>query len=118
MVRWANRYWWHQSGAPKVGSPEVFHMLSKTWHKTLAAGLMAVALVGGTIGLANAQTAPAPTPSPLHQVDRSQLRQQYVDALAKRLGVTSAQLEQAAEGARSDVGAPSHGSGPHEAEHG
>jgi hypothetical protein len=93
-------------------------MLNKTWHRFLAAGLLAVALIGGAIGLANAQPAPTQTPSPPHEMNRSQLRQQYVDAFAKRLGVTSTQLEQAAEGARSDVGMPSHGSGPHEADHG
>jgi hypothetical protein len=88
-------------------------MSSTTLNRTLAAGIAAVLLSGAAVGLVTAQgapTMPMPMPSQTQQAG-SQMHQRYLDALAKRLGITTDQLQQAMAGARSDVGMPARGTG-------
>jgi hypothetical protein len=69
-----------------------------------------VVLGGAAVGIASAQATPTPA-----QPGRSQSRpdpQAYLDALARRLNVTSDALRQAMTQARADVGLPAGGPGP------
>ena len=75
--------------------------------RSLAAGGVVLLLGGAAVGVASAQTAPA---TPTAQAGQSQAGYQaFVDALAKRLGVTSANLQTAISQARADVGLPATG---------
>jgi hypothetical protein len=80
-------------------------LFSSSARRTFAAGGAVLLLGGSAVGIASAQTAPAPTPTSVAQRGP----QAFVDALAKRLGITSANLQQAIDQARSDVGAPAGG---------
>jgi hypothetical protein len=74
----------------------------------LAAGAAVVVLAGAAVGVAVAQTQPGQTPS------GQQARpgyQAFIDALAKRLNISSANLESAISQARGDVGMPANGPG-------
>jgi hypothetical protein len=69
----------------------------------------AVLLLGGSaIGIASAQTTPTATPTTIAQAGQANY-QAFVDALAKRLGITSATLQTAIGQARTDVGLPATG---------
>jgi 3-methyladenine DNA glycosylase AlkD len=75
----------------------------------VAAAGAVVVLGGAAVGIAAAQTQPTPTPS------TQQARpgyQAFIDALAKRLNITSANLESAMSQARADVGLPANGPAP------
>jgi DNA-binding transcriptional regulator YdaS (Cro superfamily) len=66
----------------------------------------AVLVLGGlAVGVAAAQATPTPTGQ------NQSGYQAFVDALARRLGVTSANLQQAISQARGDVGLPANGQG-------
>jgi transposase-like protein len=83
-------------------------MLRTTLRRSLAVGAAALVLGGSTLGLANAQvtpTAPAPTPGQSQQAPGPE-HQRFLEALAKRLGITTDQLRQAIREARSDAGLP------------
>jgi hypothetical protein len=68
----------------------------------------AVLLLGGSaIGIASAQTAPTTSP-PSAQAGQAGY-QAFVDALAKRLGITSTALQTAIGQARTDAGLPATG---------
>jgi len=65
----------------------------------------AVLVLGGSaVGIAVAQTPPTPTPNA-----QQQGYQKFVDALAKRLGITSQQLQGDISQARQDAGLPANG---------
>ena len=70
--------------------------------RTAAAVAGAVVLVGAGIGVVNAQQAPAPNTPTTGQNARSQ----FPAALAHRLNISTAQLQQALAGARQDLGLP------------
>src|SRR5262245_58433990 len=73
----------------------------------LVVGSTVLVLGGSAVGIASAQTAPA-TPAP--QAAQTQSNQQaFLDALAKRLNITTSALQTAISGARSDVGLPAGG---------
>ena len=75
--------------------------------RSLVVGGAVLVLGGSAVGLASAQTAPA-TPAP--QATQTQSNQQaFLDALAKRLNVTTAALQTAISSARTDLGLPADG---------
>src|SRR5437868_6062228 len=74
----------------------------------LAAGGAVLVLGGSAVGIAAAQTAPAATPGSGAQATPAGY-QAFVDALAKRLGITSAALQTAIGQARTDAGLPASG---------
>jgi transposase-like protein len=78
--------------------------LSST-RRVLVAACAVVVLGGLAVGVAAAQA----TPTPSGQAQQGY--QAFVDALARRLGVTSANLQQAISQARTDVGLPANGQG-------
>ena len=84
----------------------------------LAAGGAVLLLGGSAIGIASAQTAPTTTPTAGAAAGRASF-QAFVDALAKRLGISSATLQTAIGQARTDAGLPAGGGfgpgrgGPH-----
>jgi len=80
-----------------------------TLKRTLAASAAAAMLSCTAIGLASAQPAPAPTP-PAEQGPEHEHRA-FLDALAKRLGVSTDQLVQDMAAARADAGLPPHPAG-------
>src|SRR5205823_943887 len=78
------------------------------------AGGAAVVLGGAAIGVAFAQQTPTPTRAPgpkaTAQAGKSDAHaQQFLDALAKRLGVSTDKLKQAIQDARKDAGLPDRG---------
>src|SRR5438132_8736170 len=74
----------------------------------LAAGGAVLVLGGSAVGIASAQTAPATSPTTTGQTAPAGY-QAFVDALAKRLGVTSTALQTAITQARTDAGLPANG---------
>jgi hypothetical protein len=80
--------------------------LSRSLRVGLAASVAVLVLGGAAVGIAAAQA--QPTPSAQAGQNRYQA---FVDALAKRLGVSSANLETAISGARTDAGMPAGGQG-------
>lgn len=76
----------------------------------LAAGGAVLLLGGSAVGIAAAQSTPSPSPASSAQTSQaSPGYQRFVDALAKRLGISSAALQQAVGQARTDVGLPASG---------
>ena len=75
--------------------------------RSLAAGGAVLLLGGSAVGIASAQTAPATATPEAGQTQPGY--QAFVDALAKRLGISSATLEAAIGQARTDVGLPAAG---------
>lgn len=85
---------------------------SDTAKRGLIAAAAAVALVAAALGVAAAQQAPqtqTPTTTSSAQTSPQPTRQAFLDALAKRLGITTDQLQQAMKDARTDVGLPAEG---------
>ena len=84
--------------------------------RALVAGGAAVVLGIGAIGVAAAQqsTQPTPTPPGAQRTPGAQVArgQQFLDALAKRLGVSTDALKQAIHDARKDSGLPDRGGFP------
>ena len=83
--------------------------------RSVLAGAAALVLAGSALGLAFAQQTPVPTRPPA-QSDSGQPgarpgHQAFIDALARRLGITSERLQQAMTEARNEVGMPEHGPG-------
>ena len=83
-----------------------FRLLSR---RGLVAGAAVVVLAGSAVGIASAQTAPTPTPGAGQQRPGAQA---FLDALAKRLNITTAALQSAIGQARTDVGLPADGGFP------
>src|SRR5436309_1678288 len=75
----------------------------------LAAGGAVLLLAGSAVGVAIAQSAPADTSA--QSAPARANRQPYLNALAGRLGIDPTALQTAMDQARSDVGAPTSGSG-------
>lgn len=86
--------------------------------RTLAAAGVALLLGGIVAGAALAQQVPTPTPTRAPGAATPQPGQpgarydQFLDALARRLGVTADRLRQAIGEARQDLGLPQTGPGP------
>jgi polyhydroxyalkanoate synthesis regulator phasin len=81
--------------------------ISRSIRRGLVAGCAVAVLGGAAVGIAAAQAQPA-TPT-TGQAQSGY--QKFVDALAKRLNVTSANLQTAITQARSDAGLPANGPG-------
>jgi len=75
----------------------------------MLAGTTVLVLAGSAVGIASAQTTPTPTPNAVGQQRPD--AQAFLDALAKRLNITSAALQTAIGQARTDVGLPADGGG-------
>ena len=80
-----------------------FRLLSR---RGLIASAAVVVLAGSAVGIASAQTAPTPTPGAGQQRPGAQA---FLDALAKRLNISTAALQSAIGQARTDVGLPADG---------
>src|SRR5687767_944440 len=85
-------------------------------HRTLAAGAAVLVLAASAVGIASAQA--TPTPAPGAQQQQRPSYQQFLDALARRLNVSTANLETAIGQARTDVGLPADSRGFPNAGHG
>ena len=86
--------------------------------QSLVAGVAALTLVGASLGVAAAQQAPTASPGPAttapagprqgapgqQQADRQQREQQFVAALAARMGIPADRLQQAMDQTRTDLG--------------
>ena len=82
------------------------HPLSGSIRRGVVA-VCAVAVLGGAaVGIAAAQAQPTPTPS-----GQQSGYQKFIDALAKRLNISSANLQTAIGQARTDAGLPAGGPG-------
>jgi hypothetical protein len=79
-------------------------MKTPSLKRTAAAVIGAVVLAGAGLGVVNAQQAPAPVSSSPAVAQTK--RAQFASALAHRLNISSAQLQQAISSARQDVGLP------------
>jgi len=87
----------------------------RTIRHALVAGAAVIVLAGSAVGIAAAQTQPTPTPG-----TGQSGYQAFVDALAKRLNISSSTLQTAISQARTDAGLPAgngfpgpgHGFGP------
>src|SRR5438874_13515957 len=76
--------------------------------RAAVAGAAVLVLGGAAVGIAAAQAQPATTPS--GQQAQSGY-QKFIDALAKRLNISSQNLQTAMTQARSDAGLPANGPG-------
>jgi hypothetical protein len=84
----------------------------KQFHRTLAAGAAVLVIAGSAVGIAQAQATPTPqTPGTQQQQTRPD-PQAFLDALARRLNVSSQALQTAIGQARTDVGLPADGGFP------
>jgi hypothetical protein len=104
--------------SPKGTMMKLTHM-----KRTALAGAAALTLVGASLGVVAAQDAPAASPAPAapgaprhgapgqQQGDRQQGQQQFIAALAARLGISTDQLQQAMDQTRADLGIPERGPG-------
>jgi hypothetical protein len=82
--------------------------------RTMVAGVAALTLVGASLGVVTAQqtpTTPGQPPAGQQHGDRQQHQQQFIAALAARLGITPEQLQQAMDQTRTDLGVPDRGPG-------
>ena len=91
--------------------------------QSVVAGAAALTLVGASLGVAAAQQAPTASPGPAttapagprqgapgqQQADRQQREQQFVAALAARLGIPADRLQQAMDQTRTDLGIQERG---------
>ncbi|HLZ27736.1 MAG TPA: hypothetical protein VKV73_10490 [Chloroflexota bacterium] len=78
------------------------HLLSGSIRRGLVAACAVAVLGGAAVGIAAAQAQPTATPSGY---------QKFIDALAKRLNISSANLQTAIGQARTDAGLPANGGG-------
>jgi len=86
--------------------------LSFPARRGLAAAGAVLLLGGSAVGIAAAQSAPSPSPASSGQTSQAASHHQaFIDALAKRLGISSATLQQAVGQARTDAGLPAGGFG-------
>ena len=87
--------------------------LSPTTRRSLLVSGAAVILSVAAIGVAGAQQSPAPSPSAPGQTAPARPgHAAFLDALARRLGITTDRLQQAITEARSEVGLPNRGENP------
>lgn len=83
--------------------------------RAVLAGGTAILLGAAAVGAAGAQQAPTPTPSPTAPAQGAPARpgpQAFLDALARRLGITTDRLQQALNETRTELGATDDGHGP------
>ncbi len=84
--------------------------LSFSARRGLAATGAVLLLGGSAVGIAAAQSTPSPSPASSGQTSQATSHYQaFIDALAKRLGISSATLQQAVGQARTDAGLPADG---------
>ncbi len=84
--------------------------LSFSARRGLAATGAVLLLGGSAVGIAAAQSTPSPSPAASGQTSQANSHYQaFIDALAKRLGISSATLQQAIGQARTDAGLPADG---------
>src|ERR1700687_5849766 len=83
-------------------TPWIMTLFSRSIRRGVVAGCAVAVLTGAAVGIAAAQAQPATTPGAQAQSGY----QKFVDALAKRLKISSADLETAITGARTDAGLP------------
>lgn len=76
--------------------------------RAVVAGAAVLVLGGSAVGIAAAQTQPTTTPT----AQRQSQYQAFIDALAKRLNISSQTLETAVTQARQDAGLPANGPFP------
>lgn len=92
----------------------VFSRLSPAVRRSILAGGVVLIVGGAAIGVASAQQ-PTPTPSPgttpPAQATPRPGYHAFLEALARRLGITPERLQQAITEARNDVGLPQRGPG-------
>jgi hypothetical protein len=91
--------------------------------RTALAGAAALTLVGASLGVVAAQQAPTASPVPgapaapgqgtpgQQRVDRQQRQQQFLAAVAAKLGISLDQLQQAMDQTRTELGIPERGPG-------
>src|SRR5229473_2475677 len=82
--------------------------IPRSFRRLLAAGGAVLILGGAAVGIAAAQT--QPTPAAGQQAQSGY--QAFIDALAKRLNITPANLQTAIGQARTDAGLPAGGEFP------
>src|ERR1700687_5030346 len=82
--------------------PLIMTLFSRSIRRGVGAGCAVAVLTGAAVGIAAAQAQPATTPGAQAQSGY----QKFVDALAKRLKISSADLQAAITGARTDAGLP------------
>jgi hypothetical protein len=82
------------------------HPLSTSIRRGLVAACAVAVLGGAAVGIAAAQAQPTPTAS-----GQQSGYQKFIDALAKRLNITPANLQTAIGQARTDAGLPANGPG-------
>ncbi len=82
-------------------------IIPSSYRRVAIAGLAVLVLGGAAVGIAAAQTQPAATPTGQAQSGY----QRFIDALAKRLNVSTQTLETAVGQARQDAGVPGNGTG-------
>lgn len=94
-------------------------VFSKSLGRVAVAAGAVLVLGGSAVGIAAAQSTPTPAPTaqptgtPGSTGQQQGRGQQFIDALAKRLGISSQQLQTDISQARQDVGLPANGgSGP------
>src|SRR6266581_3002345 len=81
---------------------------SRSIRRVAVAGAAVLVLGGAAVGIAAAQAQPATTPSGQQTPSGYQ---RFIDALAKRLNISSQNLETAIGQARTDAGLPAGGQG-------
>jgi hypothetical protein len=93
--------------------------------RTAVAGAAAITLVGASLGVVAAQQAPTSSPSPVpaapaaprqatpgqQQGDKQQREQQFLAAVAARLGIAPDRLQQAVDQTRTELGISERGPG-------
>jgi hypothetical protein len=82
--------------------------------RSVVAGAAAITLVTASLGVVAAQQAPTAPGQPApgqQQGDRQQHQQQFIAALAARLGISPDQLQQAMDQTRTELGVPERGPG-------
>lgn len=84
-------------------------MKSLSLKRALLAGGAALVLGGSVLGLAFAQQTPTPGPTPGQAAPARPSYQAFIDALARRLGITSERLQQAITETRTELGLPQVG---------
>ena len=82
-------------------------IIPSSYRRVAIAGLAVLVLGGAAVGIAAAQTQPAATPTGQAQSGY----QRFIDALSKRLNVSTQTLETAVGQARQDSGLPANSTG-------
>jgi hypothetical protein len=79
--------------------------------RALVAGAAVLVLAGSAVGIAAAQATPTPAPGSGSSQQARPTYEQFLDALARRLNTSTANLQTAIGQARTDLGLPADGRG-------